>query len=56
MPRPTKDPTIGFTVTIRKSVLEKLEELRGDISRSKYVERAIEAKNAAMIATKEMKG
>lgn len=46
MGKTTEDPTIGFTVTIRQSVYDEMESLRGDVARSKYIERAVEAKNS----------
>ena len=45
MGKTIEDPTIGRTYTIRQSVYDEMERLRGDVARSKYVERAIEAKN-----------
>ena len=47
MARPkSDDPALKLTITIKRSVYEEMDKSRGDVSRSKYIERAIEARNA----------
>jgi hypothetical protein len=40
----SNDPTVSITITVRKRILDQMEDVRGDVSRSRWIDRAIEAR------------
>jgi hypothetical protein len=40
----SEDPAVQLSTTIKKSLYDQMESIRGDVSRARWVERAIEAK------------